>query len=130
MPIPLQTEMFRLVLDKYADERNYSRREMKDKILPSLNLTDDEKKQKTSSGVPVYESRVGWAVTHLHKATYLQRVNHGTYRITEEGKTALANQSSNVDFLMITNSTFGFLARERNQIRQGTQYWYVAKKVS
>ncbi|MCL2808063.1 MAG: hypothetical protein FWD27_07930 [Coriobacteriia bacterium] len=91
MPIPLQSEMFRLVLDQYSNEKEYSRREMKDKMLPTLILTDDEKKHKTSSGVPVYESRVGWAVTHLHKAAYLQRVQRGTYKITEEGKTALAN---------------------------------------
>jgi len=98
MPIPSQTEMFRIVLEQFTDECEYTRRGVKEKILNILNLTNDEKSYKTSSGVPVYESRVGWAVTHLHKAGYLQRVNRGTYRITDTGKTALNNSPSFTEF--------------------------------
>jgi len=98
MSIPTQTEMFRHVLEQFADEKDHSRRQAKDKISHVFNLTKEEKSYKTSSGVPVYESRVGWAVSHLHKAGYLQRVSRGIYRITESGKAALSNSPSYASF--------------------------------
>ena len=98
MPIPPQTEMFRIVLEHYADGKEYTRRQIRDKVDATLGLTREEKCFRTSSGAPVYESRTSWAVTHLHKAGYLNRVRRGTYAITETGKAAFAKSPTFADF--------------------------------
>ena len=90
MPIPTQTEMFGIVLGLMADGENRSRNDMKRITLKHLGLTGEEAVQKTSSGVPVYESRVGWAMSHLSRARFIQRVERGVYAINDDGRNALA----------------------------------------
>ncbi len=89
MPIPTQTEMFGIVLGLMSDGREYTRRSMKQKALSYLDLTADEALQKTDSGVLVYESRVGWAISYLSRAQLISRVNRGVYVINNEGKGVL-----------------------------------------
>lgn len=90
MAIPTQTEMFRIALDLMSDGAARSRRGLKDYVLERLDISGIEAVQKTDSGVPVYESRVGWAISHLARAGLLARVKRGVYRITDEGRAALA----------------------------------------
>ena len=89
MPIPTQTEMFGIVLGLMSDGREYTRRSMKQKALSYLDLTAEEALQKTDSGVLVYESRVGWAISYLSRAQLISRVNRGVYIINNEGKGVL-----------------------------------------
>ena len=90
MPIPTQTEMFSVVLGLMDDGKEYTRKSMKQKALGYLNLTPEEALQKTDSGVLVYESRVGWAITYLSRAQLISRVNRGVYTINANGKSVLA----------------------------------------
>lgn len=89
MPIPTQTEMYGIVLGLMGDGGEYTRRSMKQKALSYLDLTAEETLQKTDSGVLVYESRVGWAISYLSRAQLISRVNRGVYVINDEGKNTL-----------------------------------------
>ena len=63
MPVPSQTDFFSLVLTLFADGRRYSRKDIEEKAADTLDLTDAEKSETTSSGKPVYASRAAWAVS-------------------------------------------------------------------
>lgn len=89
MAIPTQTEMFQFVLETMATYPQFSRREAKDAVCQKLRLTDAERHQMTSTDVPIYESRTGWAISWLCDVGYIARVGRGTYVITEDGKRAL-----------------------------------------
>jgi len=86
MAIPSQTEMFKVVLQIMADKQQLSRRQCKAEVRERLNLTEADVEEKTSSGVRVYESRVGWAMSWLSDATYITRINRGVYQITDAGR--------------------------------------------
>lgn len=85
MAIPSQTEMYRVVLDVVEEGREYRRKEIGDAVHEALGLTREEEGQVTSSGVPVWKSRVGWAVTWLSDAGCLRSPRRGWWVITEEG---------------------------------------------
>ena len=98
MAIPTQTEMFHIVLELMSDGAERSRRGMKDYALERLGISGVEAVMKTDSGVPVYESRVGWAVSYLARAGLLARVRRGVYAITDEGRKALGLAMSAEEF--------------------------------
>lgn len=98
MGIPSQTEMFKFVLETMSDYSQFSRRQAKSKVCERLDLSAEEQSQITSSGVPIYESRTGWAVSWLCAADYIARVSRGTYVITEKGKSILGENLSVNEF--------------------------------
>ncbi|MDO5406644.1 MAG: restriction endonuclease [Eubacteriales bacterium] len=99
MAIPSQTEMFQYVLETMAGYPEFSRSQAKDAVCRTLHLTEEEQKQKTSSGAPVYESRTGWAVSWLCAAGFVNRVRRGTYTISEAGKDILARRLELREFI-------------------------------
>lgn len=98
MGIPTQTEMFKFVLEIMSEYPQFSRRQAKNVVCEKLNLSEAEQKQKTSSEVPIYESRTGWAVSWLCDAGYIARVSRGTYVITKKGKYILRENLSVSEF--------------------------------
>ena len=98
MGIPSQTEMFQLVFETMSGHPQFTRLQAKSAICEKLNLSDEEQYQKTGSGIPIYESRTGWAVTWLYDAGYIARVGRGTYAITEKGISVLRENLSSDEF--------------------------------
>ncbi len=98
MGILSQTEMFKFVLEIMSGYPKFSRRQAKSAVCEKLNLSDEEQNQKTSSEIPIYESRTGWAVSWLCDAGYIDRVSRGTYVITEKGKHILRENLSVNEF--------------------------------
>ena len=81
-----------------SDYHQFSRRDASSVVCTKLQLSDEEQDRKTSSGVPIYESRTGWAVTWLYDAGCLARVGRGTYAITEEGTSILGENLTAGEF--------------------------------
>jgi restriction system protein len=100
LSIPSQNDTFKLVLQIVANETEFSRRQAMDLFKKSENLTCEEQNQITNSGTPVYESRVGWAVTWLNQAEYVERLNRGIYRITPLGKKLLSENITSKEFVI------------------------------
>ena len=90
--IPTQNEMFQLVLKLVKDLPEFTRSQAKQLVCEHLKLTDQEQNEKTSSGVPVFESRVGWSVSWLSDANYIDRIKRATYRITDRGNEIIAKK--------------------------------------
>ena len=98
MALPTQTDMFGIVLKYMGDGEKRSRKQVRDLAAERLGLTSDELAEATSSGVPVYESRVGWAISYLNRAKLLDRVSRGVYRINDAGRNMLATGIEGSEF--------------------------------
>jgi restriction system protein len=90
MPIPTQTDMFQFTLQQMVPGTEYTRRQIKNLVRDALGLSLEEQQMKTESGVLLYESRVGWAISWLNGAGYVERIRRGVYRITPAGINALS----------------------------------------
>ena len=90
MQIPSQAEMFQFALQQMKPGAEYSRRQIKDLVRDALGLSPEEQRERTGSGVLLYESRAGWAVSRLNDAGYVDRTRRGVYQITPAGMEALS----------------------------------------
>lgn len=55
-------------------------------------MTDEEKKERISSGPLKIANRAGWAMSHLTKAGLIEKVAPATYRATDNGREFLAKR--------------------------------------
>lgn len=85
MPIPTQGEAFRITLGLMTDGQQRTNKQIKAKALEILNLTDEELREKTSTGITLWESRIDWSTQYLQRALLLERIRRGLYVITDEG---------------------------------------------
>lgn len=67
----------------------YSRRQLYATVIENLELPEEQLALVHSSGNPVVENRIGWAVSALTVAEAIIRPARGQYRITETGQEAL-----------------------------------------
>jgi restriction system protein len=90
MPIPSYERMLRPLL-AFAAERNITRQDMTQAVADHFKLTQEDREAKIPSGqATVVRNRVGWAMTFLTKGGLIEKVAPRTYRITERGRTFLA----------------------------------------
>lgn len=86
MAIPSQTDMFLIVLDLFADGKEYSRKAAKEAVRDSLKLSAEDRAKRTTSGSTVYGGRVGWSISYLERAKLIDRVRKGLYAINDTGR--------------------------------------------
>ena len=98
MPIPTQTEMFRVVMQAASDGVERSRLELRNAASLLFPMSAAERAQVTSSGVPVHESREGWAIIWLASAGWLESPGRGRWVATQEGIAALSAHADPADF--------------------------------
>lgn len=97
MPVPKYYEFFPYVLECLSDDNNHNMKEIAEYCAKATKLTDDDKRETISSGMPVYINRAGWARTYLSKAGLVERVARSTYHITATGKKAVEFGVQKVD---------------------------------
>lgn len=86
MPIPKFDELFNDVLDLLSDENEYRTRDVKEIISNKLDLTDEERQQLLpSKQETIIKNRIGWSITSLKKAGYVESQKWGSVNITELG---------------------------------------------
>jgi restriction system protein len=96
MAIPTYEQMLRPLLAMSA-ERDITRRDMTDAIANHFNLTPEDREAKIPSGQATnVRNRVGWAMTFLTKGGLIEKVAPRTYRITDRGRTFLAEHPTEI----------------------------------
>lgn len=94
MPIPKYNELFDNVLRELSNQKEYHTRDLKEKISKKLDLTDDEFNELLPSKVDTtINSRIGWAITYLKKANFIESRKRGWVNITEFGLNYFKNNS-------------------------------------
>lgn len=70
-------------------------KEMYPALAKTMRLSEEDMRQMVPSGkIRTYVDRISWSVQYLKNAGLIERLSHGTYRITQEGKKALASNAA------------------------------------
>ena len=86
MPIPKFDELFNEVLDFLSDKNEYKTRDVKEELSKTLDLTEEELQLLLPSGQEtIIKNRIGWSITSLKKAGYVESKKWGSVNITELG---------------------------------------------
>ena len=87
MTIPTYEELMMPILKICNDGNLHDMNGLVTKLSDHFDMTEEERLRRIPSGSMTYiYNRVGWAKTHLIKATLLERPSRGSYKISEEGK--------------------------------------------
>lgn len=91
MAIPKYNELYRLVLLSLQDGGTHSMKEVRDFIISTLRLTEQDLAETLPSNPKssVFSGRVGWAKTYLLKARMIDSPQRGHIFITPSGKALL-----------------------------------------
>ena len=91
MAIPKYNELYRLVLLSLQDGGTHSMKEVRDFIISTLHLTEQDLADTLPSNPKssVFSGRVGWAKTYLLKAQMIDSPQRGHIFITPSGKALL-----------------------------------------
>ena len=91
MAIPKYNELYRLVLLSLQDGGTHSMKEVRDFIISTLHLTEQDLAETLPSNPKssVFSGRVGWAKTYLLKARMIDSPQRGHIFITPSGKALL-----------------------------------------
>ena len=85
-----------------GDKKEHRLSEVTEALAQEFSLTDDDRKELLPSGSQgKFDNRVGWARTYLTKAGLLEKVERGSFRITERGLKVLSEKPDyiNIKFL-------------------------------
>ena len=86
MAIPKFDELFNDVLEFLSDKNEYKTRDVKEELSHKLGLLDEELQELLPSGQEtIIKNRIGWSITTLKKAKYVESKKWGSVNITEEG---------------------------------------------
>jgi restriction system protein len=64
------------------------------------NISNDARAERLQSGGSRYEQRMGWALSHLNKASWVVRPEPGHYSITDAGRGALTKYPNGLDYAL------------------------------
>jgi len=119
MALPTWEDLVRPVLE-YACEEPITRRSASARMFEVIPLTDEEKEDRIKSGPTKIESRTGWAMSHLTKAGFIEKVARATYRATDKGRAFLKSHQGPITYKLLAEEVDGYTeawknASERNQ---------------
>lgn len=78
-----------------SDGKEHKRNEIIEAAALAMNLTSSELKAETiSSGMPVYQSRAGWALTYLKQSGLIESPKRSTYSISKAGLDVIKSNPS------------------------------------
>lgn len=84
------------VLTYLSDQKEHTSSDILRHIEQAYQFTEEQKKQKLQSGQTVIYNRVLWAISYLKRASLLETIRRGCYKVTLEGVVLLANPPEKV----------------------------------
>ena len=73
-------------------------RVVRERVAQAEGLTQDDMRELLPSGrQPVFNNRVGWALTYMQRAGLLDYARRGVYRLTDEGQQLLGRDLTQID---------------------------------
>jgi restriction system protein len=86
------------LLSELADEQEHKLQDLYVLLAQKANLSEEDRNELLPSGKQrVFHNRIGWARTYLKKAGLLDAVKLGVFVITEDGKTLLKSNPSEIN---------------------------------
>lgn len=84
-------------LEVLSDGRSRQRREIFDAVAAHAEVSDEARAETLKSGGARYEQRMGWVLSHLSKAKWVDRPERAYYAINDAGRAALAKYPQGFD---------------------------------
>ncbi len=97
MPIPEYQTFMAPVLRALQDGQPRSISQIREVVASQMGITDEDRRELIKSGVPVFDSRVGWAVTYMVQAGLVRRPKRAINQITDRGLQVLRDHPARVD---------------------------------
>lgn len=96
--VPIWPMLVVPTLQILADGQSRHRREVFDAVADYANVGDEARAETLKSGGTRFEQRMGWALSNLSKARWIDRPERGRYLITDAGRAALAQHPDGFDY--------------------------------
>lgn len=92
MAVPKFFEFFEGFLRAVADGELHTAKEVREWLASDMRLSENDCSEMLPSGKQsTFHNRVAWARTYLDRAGLIETPSRGKYRITDDGRTALAS---------------------------------------
>jgi restriction system protein len=99
MPIPDFQSLMLPLMEFLADGKEHTMRDATAVLADRYQLTEEEREQLMANGEnKVFSNRVAWAKAHLKAAGLLDNPSRGKVRISEEGRSVLAQKPGKIDY--------------------------------
>lgn len=96
--VPIWPELVIPTLTVLSDGVSRQRRDVFDAVAAQIAMSDEARAETLKSGGTRYEQRMGWVLSHLGKAMWVDRPERGYYLITNAGRAALTNYPGGFDY--------------------------------
>lgn len=84
--VPIWPRFVRHVLAVLQDGETHRRRHLIERTMDSAGLTEVAREETLATGEGRASNRIGWSLSHLFKAGWVERPQRGAYRITPAGR--------------------------------------------
>lgn len=104
MAVPKYDEMMLPVLKRLGDERDFeplTSKQIREHVALHFALGEDERAEQIPSGFARYANNAQWACTYLKQAGLIASPKRGSFRITERGRSLLAEGVGKIDRQML-----------------------------
>ena len=104
MPIPDFQSLMLPTLTALSDGAETPIRVVRERVADAEELTQDDMRELLPSGrQPVFNNRIGWALTYMQRAGLLDYARRGVYRLTDEGRRLLGREPAQIDISILRN---------------------------
>ncbi|CAN5405741.1 restriction endonuclease [soil metagenome] len=86
------------ILKTLSNGNALHRKDLFDQVADVAGLSDAARRETLNSGGLRYEHRMGWALSNLSKAMWLDRPSRGHYAISDAGRAWLAQHAGGLDY--------------------------------
>src|SRR4051812_21101542 len=97
MPVPEYQTFMAPALRALKDGQPRSAREIREIVASEMGIGEEDRRELIKSGLPVFDSRVSWAVTYMVQAGLVTRPRRAMNQITERGLQVLQQNPNRVD---------------------------------
>ena len=97
MACPPWPAMAKPILKLASDGNEHRTSEAAETVADRMQLSEEDLRETISSGGRRYTNRMYWAVSHLAKAELVEKTKRGYFRITDAGRTVLADDPPILD---------------------------------
>lgn len=87
--VPIWPEFVIPILQVSADGQIRPTRDLRPLVFSQMQLSEEALSEKLASGESRATNRFNWAISHAHRAHWIERVSRGHYRLTDAGREAL-----------------------------------------
>ena len=104
MAVPTKDDLYRPILElAAAPNEALSIQQFRNHVAAQLSLTDEDLRERSSSGSLRFKDRMSFAQFDLYKAGLLDRPSRGRHIISEKGRSLLATYQGEITINMVTN---------------------------